>query len=76
MTAGAADRQARRRAGRIVLAVGVVFAVAGIVLPFILGAAFVSYPGGPVDQTTHATGTFACWSTRPRWCRSHRKASR
>lgn len=35
-----------------------VFAVAGIVLPFILGAAFVSYPGGPVDQTTHATGTF------------------
>jgi hypothetical protein len=48
----------RRRAGWIVLAVGVVFAVAGIVLPFILGAAFVSYPGGSFDQTTHATGTF------------------
>jgi hypothetical protein len=36
----------------------VVLAVAGIVLPFILGAAFVTYPGGPVDQTTRATGTY------------------
>lgn len=58
MTADRAYRPARRRAGWIVLAVGAVFAVAGIVLPFILGAAFVSYPGGTFDQTTSATGSF------------------
>jgi Porin PorA len=48
----------RRRAALAILAAGVVLAVAGIVLPFILGAAFVSYPGGPVDLTTRATGTY------------------
>jgi len=58
MTAGAAGRPAQRRAGRIILAVGVVFAVAGIVLPFILGAVFVSFPGGPVDLTTRAVGQY------------------
>ena len=58
MTMDRANRRSRRRAGWIVLAVGVVFAVAGIVLPFILGAAFVSFPGGPVDQTTQANGSY------------------
>lgn len=58
MTMDRTDRRARRRAGRIILAAGVVLAVAGIVLPFILGAAFVSYPGGPVDQTTLAVGRY------------------
>jgi len=48
----------RRRAAQAVLAAGVVLAVAGIVLPFILSAAFVSYPGGPVDQSIGATGTY------------------
>ena len=58
MTMDRANRRSRRRAGWIVLAVGVVFAVAGIVLPFILGAAFVSFPGGPVDQTIQANGSY------------------
>jgi hypothetical protein len=53
-----AHHPARRRAAQTILAVGVVLAVAGIVLPFILGAAFVSYPGGPVDQSTRATGMY------------------
>jgi hypothetical protein len=64
MTVDRADRPVRRRAGWIVLAVGVVLAVAGIVLPFILGAAFVSYPGGPIDQTIHPTGIFT-WQVNP-----------
>ena len=64
MTVDRADRPVRRRAGWIVLAVGVVLAVAGIVLPFILGAAFVSYPGGPIDQTIHPAGTFT-WQVNP-----------
>lgn len=58
MTAGAAHRPVQRRAGWIILAVGVVFAVAGIVLPFILGAAFVNFPGGPVDLATQAKGSY------------------
>lgn len=53
-----ARHPARRRAWQAILVLGVILAVAGIVLPFILGAAFVSYPGGPVDQTTRATGTY------------------
>ena len=53
-----AHHSARRLAGQAILAAGVVLAVAGIVLPFILGAAFVSYPGGPVDQSTRATGMY------------------
>ena len=32
--------------------------MAGIVLPFILGALLVSFPGGPVDLTTRAAGQY------------------
>jgi Porin PorA len=46
---------------KVLFGLGVVLLVAGIVAVWALPALAVKYPGGPLDKTAHATGTFTLY---------------
>ncbi len=50
-----------RRSAKLLLTIGVLFIVLGVVAAFALPALAVKYPGGPLDKTAHATGTFTLY---------------
>jgi hypothetical protein len=50
-----------RRPAKVFLSVGVLLVVVGVVAAFLLPAVAVKYPGGPLNKTAHATGTFTLY---------------
>ncbi len=50
-----------RLPAKILLSVGIVLMVLGVVAWFVVPAVAVKYPGGPLNKTAHATGTFTLY---------------
>jgi hypothetical protein len=50
-----------RRPAKVLLSVGALLIVLGVVAAFALPALFVKYPGGPLNKTAHATGSFTLY---------------
>ncbi|HEX4017269.1 MAG TPA: porin PorA family protein [Frankiaceae bacterium] len=50
-----------RRLGKVLVGVGVLLIVLGVVAVFALPALAVKYPGGPLNKTAHAQGTFTLY---------------
>ncbi len=50
-----------RRLGKAIIAVGVLLIVLGVVAVYALPALAVKYPGGPLNKTAHAQGTFTLY---------------
>jgi hypothetical protein len=50
-----------RRPAKVLLSVGALLIVLGIVAAFVLPAVAVKYPGGPLNKTAHATGSFTLY---------------
>ena len=45
----------------MLFSVGVLLIVLGVVAAFVVPALAVKYPGGPLNKTAHATGTFTLY---------------
>lgn len=50
-----------RLPAKVLMSVGVVLIVLGVVAWFVVPAVAVKYPGGPLNKTAHATGTFTLY---------------
>ncbi len=50
-----------RRPAKILMSTGVLLIVLGVVAAFVLPAVAVKYPGGTLNKTAHATGTFTLY---------------
>jgi hypothetical protein len=51
----------RGRLPKVLFGIGVLFIVLGVVAAYALPALAVKYPGGPLDKTAHAQGTFTLY---------------
>ena len=54
-----------RRPAKALLSIGVLLMVVGVVAAFVLPAVAVKYPGGPLNKTAHAKGTFTLFIDPP-----------
>jgi hypothetical protein len=50
-----------RRPAKVLLSVGALLIVVGVVAAFVLPAVAVKYPGGSLNKTAHATGSFTLY---------------
>src|SRR4051812_20644038 len=56
-----ASRERGLRLPKVLVAVGVLLLVLGVVAAFVVPALAVKYPGGPLNKTAHAQGTFTLY---------------
>ena len=56
-----ASRKNGLRLPKVLVAVGVLLLVLGVVAAFVVPALAVKYPGGPLNKTAHAQGTFTLY---------------
>jgi hypothetical protein len=56
-----APRKKGLRLPKVLFGVGVLFIVLGVVAAFVVPALAVKYPGGPLNKTAHAQGTFTLY---------------
>jgi hypothetical protein len=54
-------KRPRGRFGKVLIAVGVLLIVLGVIAVYALPALAVKYPGGPLNKTAHAQGTFTLY---------------
>jgi hypothetical protein len=54
-------RKRELRLPKVLVAVGVLLIVLGVVAAFVVPAVAVKYPGGPLNKTAHAQGTFTLY---------------
>ena len=50
-----------RRPAKLLIGIGVLLIVVGVLARFVLPAVAVKYPGGALNKTAHATGTFTLY---------------
>ncbi len=50
-----------RRPAKVLIGIGVLLMVVGVAAHWVLPAVAVKYPGGPLNKTAHATGTFTLY---------------